>query len=90
MPDQLTWSHYCELLPIKDDNKINYYIDVCLKQHIGYRELRKKIKSNEYERLDDNTKNKLINNDNVEILDLVKNLIIINNKYNLTDIKENV
>ena len=90
VPAQLTWSHYCELLSIKDDNKINYYIDVSIQQNLGYRELRKRIKSNEYERLDDETKNKLINKDNVEVLDLVKNPIVINNKYNLTDIKENV
>ena len=25
---QLTWSHYCELLPIKDINEINYYINI--------------------------------------------------------------
>ena len=26
LSQQLTWSHYCELLPIDDINKINYYI----------------------------------------------------------------
>ena len=26
--DQLTWSHYCELLPLKDINEINYYIKI--------------------------------------------------------------
>lgn len=55
VPAQLTWSHYCELLSIKDDNKINYYIDVSIQQNLGYRELRKRIKSSEYERLDDET-----------------------------------
>lgn len=33
VPDQLTWSHYIELLPIKDINKINYYIKI-KKYHI--------------------------------------------------------
>ena len=28
MVHQLTWSHYLELLPLKDINKICYYIDV--------------------------------------------------------------
>lgn len=26
---QLTWSHYVELLPLKDENKILYYIQEC-------------------------------------------------------------
>ena len=86
----LNWSHYKELLPLNNIDKINYYIEQIKNYHWSKRELISRIKSNEYERLDDNTKNKLINNDNVEVLDLVKNPIIINNKYNLTDIKENV
>ena len=90
MPAQLTWSHYCELLSIKDENKINYYIDISIKQHIGYRELGKRIKSKEYERLDDATKSKLINKEDTNISDFVKNPIVINNKLNVTDIKENI
>ena len=57
---QLTWSHYCELLSIKDINIINYYIDIIIKQNLSVRELRNKIKNKEYERLDDKTKHKLI------------------------------
>ena len=90
LSDKLSWSHYVELLKFDDINIINYYIKIVEEHNLSVRELRDKIKSNEYERLDDNTKNKLINNDNIEVLDLVKNPIIINNKYNLTDIKENV
>ena len=89
MSDKLSWSHYVELLKFDDINIINYYIKIVEEHNLSVRELRDKIKSKEYERLDDNTKNKLINNDNIEVLDLVKNPIIINNKYNLTDIKEN-
>ena len=88
--DQLSWSHYTIVLSLKNINEINYYIQQIKKYHWSKRELISRIKSKEYERLDDNTKNKLINNDNTNVLDLVKNSIIINNKYNLTDIKENV
>ena len=88
--DQLSWSHYTIVLSLKNINEINYYIQQIKKYHWSKRELISRIKSKEYERLDDNTKNKLINNDNTNVLDLVKNPIIINNKYNLTDIKENV
>ena len=45
LPAQLTWSHYCELLPIKNENEINYYIDIAIKNNLGYRQLREKIKS---------------------------------------------
>ena len=60
LPDQLTWSHYCELLSIKNENEINYYIDIAIKYNLGYRKLRERIKSKEYERLDETTKDKLI------------------------------
>ena len=58
---QLSWSHYDELLKFNDTNKINYYITICYQQNLSIRQLRTKIKSNEYERLDENTKLKLIN-----------------------------
>ena len=60
MSDYLTWSHYVELLSINDINKTNYYIKIIEKQNLSVRELRQKIKSNEYERLDNETKLKLI------------------------------
>ena len=51
--DQLTWSHYKELIYIKDENKRNYYINLCLKNNLSKRELINEIKSNSYERLID-------------------------------------
>ena len=88
--DVLSWSHYVELLKFDDINEINYYIKIIEEQNLSIRELRNRIKFNEYERMDDNTKAKLIDNVNTNILDLVKNPIIISNKYNLVDIKESV
>ena len=38
----LTWSHYSELLSMKDMNKVNYYIMVSKSQNLSKRELRKK------------------------------------------------
>ena len=32
MSAQLTWSHYCELLPLKDINEINYYVKMTIEQ----------------------------------------------------------
>ena len=85
---QLSWSHYIELLPIKDFNKLLYYLNVCIDNKIDVRTLRSRIKSNEYERLDDETKNKLINGKETSVVDFVKNPIIIKNKYNYEDISE--
>ena len=90
MPAQLTWSHYCELLPIDNINKINYYIDLTIKLNLSYRKLRERIKSNEYERLPDSTKNKLINKEESNIIDFVKNPIIIKNNTNYEIISEKV
>ena len=84
---QLTWSHYRELLFIDNTDEINYYIDISVKQNISYRELHHKIKNKEYERLDDNTKNKLITNSDIEVSDFIKNPIIIKSSYN-NDISE--
>ena len=75
---QLTWSHIVELLPIKDINKINYYIDICNKQNLSRNKLRNIIKSNEYERLPEETKKKLIsNNIKPAVTDYIKNPIVI-------------
>ena len=49
----LNWSHYCILLPLKDENKRNYYINLCIKNNLSKRELIKEMKSNSYERLMD-------------------------------------
>lgn len=78
---KMTWSHWYELLPIRDINKINYYIRICEDQNLSVRDLRNKIKLKEYERLDDNTRNKLINEEEETIEDFIKNPILIKNSY---------
>ena len=61
----LTWSHYCELLTFDNVDEINYYIKQTGDYNLSVRELREKIKSKEYQRLDDNTKLKLINKEEI-------------------------
>ena len=85
---QMTWSHYCELLPLKDTNEINYYIKITTDQCLSKRQLREKIKNREYQRLDNNTKLKLINKEEIDIGDTIKNPIIIKNKLGID--KENI
>ena len=69
---QLSYGHYIELLPYDDINKIKYYIRINENQKLSIRQLRERIKSNEYERLDKETKNKLVNNEIENVTDFVK------------------
>ena len=73
----LSWSHYSELLSLKDFNKILYYI-----------QLRDRIKNKEYERLDDITKEKLITKNETTVVDLIKNPIVIKNNTDREIISE--
>lgn len=85
---KLTWSHYDELLKISNNNKINYYITIIEEKNLSIRQLREKIKNKEYERLDETTKQKLINQEELTVPELIKNPIIINNKNNRTLLTE--
>lgn len=62
IPTQLNWSHYIELLSLKEPNEINYYIKISLEQNLSYRELHRKIINNEYNNIGSNTKNLIANN----------------------------
>ena len=86
--DQLSYTHYKVLLSIKDNNKINYYVNESIKQRLSVRQLQEKIKNNEYERLPKLTKNKLITKDTIEVKDLVPSPILIRNKNNIEVITE--
>ena len=86
--DFLPWSHYTILLPLKNINKINYYIKISLEQNLSKRELRQKIKDKEYERLDEKTKEKLIIQEETVVSDFIKNPIILKNKFNTEMISE--
>ena len=75
---QLSWSHYRTMFSIKNFDKIKYYIKQCQENNLSVRELQEKIKSKEYERLDEKTKEKIKNDNKLEVQDLVKNPIILN------------
>ena len=85
MSTEITWSHYSELLSLKDINIINYYIKITEDRNLSVRELRNKIKNKEYERLSEETKSKLIKQEENNIVDFVKNPIVIknNNKFEI-------
>ena len=87
--DKLSYSHYCELIWF-DIDKINYYIKIAEEQNLSVRELRAKIKNNEYERLDESTKEKLKEKEELKVPDLVKNPIQIKNTSGNNEISEKV
>lgn len=82
---QLSWSHYCELLSFENTDKIHYYIELVKNNNLSVRQLRERIKSNEYERLPESTKNKSVEQKESDIVDFIKNPILIknSNKYDI-------
>lgn len=74
---KLSWSHYREVLSLKDINAIKYYLDECQNRNLTIKQLQEKIKNKEYERLSEEAKNKLMNEKKLEIIDLVPNPILI-------------
>ncbi len=86
----LSWGHWIELLAIKDVNKIKYYIKQIEILCLTTRQLREKIKSKEYERLDENTKNKLVEKAASTVFDYVKNPILIKNINNYECVSEKI
>lgn len=87
---QLSWSHYCELLTLESIDEIDYYIMISEKQNLSVRQLREKIKSNEYKRLPEVSKDKFILKEKLTVVDFVKNPIIIRNSNNYEIISEKI
>lgn len=50
LSQQLSWSHIVEILPLKENNKRNFYIQMCVMEKWSVRTLRSKIKGMLYER----------------------------------------
>jgi len=87
---QLSWSHYLLLLSLKDYNKIIYYINLTINNNLTQRELLDAIKFKEYERLPEETKNRIDINEQADLVDFVKNPIVIKNNNTHEMISENI
>ena len=85
MAHLLSFSHYIELLPLKNINEINYYINLCIKLKLSRNDLRKRIQSKEYERLPESTKSKLINNKKTDLKEIIPDPIIIKSNFKLKE-----
>ena len=88
MSTNLSWSRYSELLSIDNIDEINYYIRISVEYNLSVRQLRERIKNNEYERLDETVREKLIAKEETSLVDLIKNPIVIKNSINKEIISE--
>ena len=81
--DRVSWTHYRYLLPLADLNKIKYYINIVNKFNLSVRELRERIKNNEYERI-----GKMEELEEPKVNTLIKNPIIIKTDKNIDKVSE--
>lgn len=89
VPHILSWTNLSIILPIKNESKRNYYINLCIKQNLSSRKLKEKIKNNEYERLEFKKDIKLINNNTqITIKDMIKDPIYIKMNKNPDKLSE--
>ena len=87
---KLSWTSFLLIMPLKDKNEMYYYFNQCIIYNLSKRQLQEKIKSKEYERLDNDTKEKLINQEQTIVSDFIKNPILIKNSYNYIGISEKI
>ena len=73
----ITWSNVCEVLKLKDFNEIEYYLNLSNKLCLTARELRTRIKSNEYNRLPVEVKKKLKSNEIVGTSEKVPSPVVL-------------
>ena len=88
----LTWTNIRLLLPIKNVNKRNYYINMCIKRNLSKRALETEIKNNAFERLSlaDKENIKLISDKNevLTIKDTLKDPVLITINEDLDNVSE--
>lgn len=77
MSFKLCWTHYREVLLIKNINAIIYYLSECEYKSLSQRQMRELIKHNTYDKLSSETKTKLIDSKELKVNDLMPNPIII-------------
>ena len=87
---KLSYSHFIDVVWIKNKDATNYYLNLAILKNLGYKDLKKRIKSKEYERLSDEAKNKLISNEALNIKDTIPEpvLIPISKKYDKEKLNE--
>ena len=87
-PAKLTISHYDELMRLSDRNEIIYYIELCDRKNVSSKNLRLKIKNNEYWRINEESRRRLAKNEKLDLIDTVKDPIFIRKTDGIDDISE--
>ena len=90
---QLSWSHYKIILPIKNPNERNYYINQVILNNLSVRELQKEIKSKSFNRLSYADKENIeviteANETDLSIVDMIKDPIILKSDKSIDKINE--
>ena len=88
MRSKLCWTHYREVLSLKNINAIIYYLSQCENKNLTQRQLHELIKHNTYDRLSSETKTKLIESKELNVNDLIPNPIIIKSDLLKEEISE--
>ena len=91
---KLNWTQIRIILPIKNKNERNYYINLCITNNLSSRELINEIKNKAFERLSyaDKENIKLIedNNYTLTIKDMIKDPILLKIDKNINSLDEKV
>ena len=90
---KLSWTHYIQILSIKNENERNYYINLVILNNLSVRELQREIKNKSFDRLSyaDKEHIELIsdtNNTPLSIKDMIKDSIILKADKSLDKIDE--
>ena len=83
---KLCWSHYREVLSLKDIDEIRYYLNESENNNLTQRQLHELIKRDAYNRLSINIKDKIIREQELKVSDLIPNPIIIKSR----ELKDNI
>ena len=90
---KLSWTHYIQILSIKNENERNYYINLVILNNLSVRELRREIKNKAFDRLSYVDKEHIeiisdTNNTSLSIKDMIKDPIILKSDKNIDKIDE--
>ena len=92
LSQQLSWSHYYTILPIKNPNERNYYINRVILDNLSVRDLRREIKNKSFDRLSyaDKENIEIISDMNLSlsIEDMIKDPIILKSDIDTNEINE--
>ena len=90
---QLNWSHYRYILPLKNINERNYYINQVILNNLSVRDLRCEIKNKSFDRLSYADKNniEIISDTNkLTIEDMIKDPVILKSDKDTNELNEEV